>query len=178
MFVSTLALFFMNNSWTGYFNFSFEWGIVEKRVEKLNVLMLIHEERHIVLYVLWHIFTIFENPHLIPNRPLVANITVTLMPCKLAVFWCLWNYPLILTRFKYLEIIGKCVILSIALAKPGTIFPVVMEITRTKKVYYRIKHCFLGNYLCINPGSSLTNWIKSEGLYVKFVSELSEFMHT
>jgi hypothetical protein len=28
--------------------------------------------------------------------------------------------------------------------------------------YYRIKHCFLGNYLCINSGSSLTNWIKSE----------------
>ena len=39
--------------------------------------------------------------------------------------------------------------------------------------YYRIKHCFLGNYLCINSSSSLTNWIKSEGLYVKFVSELS-----
>ena len=37
---------------------------------------------------------------------------------------------------------------------------------------------FLGNYLCINSGSSLTNRIKSEGLYVKFVSELPEFMHT
>ena len=44
--------------------------------------------------------------------------------------------------------------------------------------YYRIKHCFLGNYLCINSGSSLTNWIKSEGFYVKFVSELPEFIHT
>jgi len=33
---------------------------------------------------------------------------------------------------------GKCVILSIALAKPGTILPVVREITRTKKVYKRI----------------------------------------
>ena len=30
---------------------------------------------------------------------------------------------------------------------------------------YRIKHCFLGNYVCINSGSSLTNWIKSEGVY-------------
>ena len=37
---------------------------------------------------------------------------------------------------------------------------------------------FLGNYLCINSGNSLTNWIKSEGLYVKFVSELPEFIHT
>ena len=37
---------------------------------------------------------------------------------------------------------------------------------------------FLGNYLCINSGSSLTNWIKSEGFYVKFVSELPEFIHT
>jgi hypothetical protein len=33
---------------------------------------------------------------------------------------------------------------------------------------YRIKHCFLGNNLCIN----------SEGLYVKFASELPEFLHT
>ena len=33
---------------------------------------------------------------------------------------------------------GKCVILSIALAKPGTILPVVREITRTKKVYKHI----------------------------------------
>jgi hypothetical protein len=37
--------------------------------------------------------------------------------------------------------------------------------------YYRIKHCFLGNYLCINSVSSLTNWI-----YVKFVSELPELV--
>jgi hypothetical protein len=98
-------------------------GIVEKRVEKLNVLMLIHDERHIVLYVFSYIFSIFENPHLIPNLPLVAHITVTLRPCKTCVFCYLWNYPLIFTRFKYLEIIGKCVILSIAFAKPGTIFP-------------------------------------------------------
>ena len=41
-----------------------------------------------------------------------------------------------------------------------------------------IKHLLLGNYLCMNSGSSLTNWIKSEGLYVKFVSELpSLYIH-
>ena len=37
----------------------------------------------------------------------------------------------------------------------------------TQNWLYRIKHCFLRNYLCIN----------SEGLYVKFVSELPDFIH-
>ena len=37
---------------------------------------------------------------------------------------------------------------------------------------------FLGNYLCINSDSSLTNWIKSKGLDEKFVSDLPEFIHT
>ena len=43
---------------------------------------------------------------------------------------------------------------------------------------YRNKHCFLGNYICIKSGSSLIDWIKSGELYVKFVSELPEFIHT
>ena len=86
------------------------------------------------LYVLWDIFRIFENPHLIHNLPLVAHITLTLRPCKTCGFLVSIKLSSHFARFKYLEFIGKCVILSIALAKPGTIFPVVREITRTKKV--------------------------------------------
>ena len=54
---------------------------------------------------------------------------------------------------------------------------IYLRITRPC-ISYRIKHCFLGNYLCIYSGSSLTNWIKSERLDVQFVSELLEFIHT
>jgi hypothetical protein len=61
------------------FYFSFEWGIVEKRVEKLNVLMLILEERHVDCM---YSEISFENPHLIHNLPLVALITLTLRPCR------------------------------------------------------------------------------------------------
>ena len=36
---------------------------------------------------------------------------------------------------------------------------------------------FCGFYRCVNSGESLTNWLKHEGLYVKFVSDLPEFTY-
>jgi hypothetical protein len=43
-------------------------------------------------------------------------------------------------------------ILPVSLVCPFSITPSVFS-----NVCYRIKHCFLGNYLCINSGSSLRN---------------------
>ena len=35
--------------------------------------------------------------------------------------------------------------------------------------------CVCGFYRCVNSGKSLTNWVKPEELYVKFVSDSLEF---
>ena len=45
VFVSMLA-FVMKHSWSNIVNlsFSFDWGIVVQRVEKSNIVMLLHEE--------------------------------------------------------------------------------------------------------------------------------------
>ena len=43
--------------------------------------------------------------------------------------------------------------------------------------YYRNEILFFVFYRCVNSGESLTNWIKHEGLYVKFVSDSPEFTH-
>lgn len=55
----------------------------------------------------------------------------------------LQNYPLILLQdsniYKLCEIIHKFVILSIALARPGNIFPVVGDITHIKKLKFYSK---------------------------------------
>ena len=61
------------------------------------------------------------------------------------------NYHLIITRLIYLQIILKYVVHSIALPRPGIIFPAVGEITR-KKLAYNPKKFY--NFLRIKSGMS------------------------
>ena len=41
---------------------------------------------------------------------------------------------------------------------------------------YRNEFYFCGFYRCVNSGEPLTNWVKPQGLYVKFVSDSPEFV--
>ena len=68
--------FFMKHRWTDFLNlcFSFEWRIVVLRVEKSNVLMILHDQsERDCMY-----FRIFQNPHLNHTTPPEASFTVTL----------------------------------------------------------------------------------------------------
>ena len=44
--------------------------------------------------------------------------------------------------------------------------------------YYRNDFYFCGFYQCVKSGESLTNRVKAEGLYVKFVSGLHEITYS
>ena len=42
-------------------------------------------------------------------------------------------------------------------------------------IHYRNDFYICGVYGCVNSGESLSNWVKQEGLYVKFVNDSPEF---